>query len=166
MHVYLKTYRHYRFMFQNSDHATWPLLLSWRCANPRFLHTKIRAVMVLLVGIINVPVPPFPEGSGHFIQEFTLCPRAQHKLPQTLLPGSRLLPQFLLITRLSGENTHTQNTHFLAGHCKYTNSHTAQQTWINPPLSGKWESLYRAFLNFIPATALQGKENNYTLHWL
>lgn len=75
-------------MFQNSDHATWSLPLSQRWAKPRFLHTKVCAVVILLVGVINVPGPSFPEGSGHFIQELTLCPGAQHQLPQTLLLGS------------------------------------------------------------------------------
>lgn len=140
-HVYLKKHRHCRFMFQKSRpcHTTTPPFLE--IANPRFLHTKICAVVVLLVGVIKVPVPPFPEGSGHFIQELTLCPRAQHKLPQTLPLGSWLLPQLLLITRLSGENTHT----FSRSLQTHKHSPTAQQTWINIPLSGKWESLYRVF---------------------
>lgn len=61
--------------------------------------------MVLLVGIINIPVSSFPERSGHFIEELTLRSSAQHHLSQTLLLGRRLLPQFLLVPRLSEENT-------------------------------------------------------------
>lgn len=137
-----------------------------RCANPRFLHTEICAVVVLLVRVINVPGPSFPEGSGHFIQELTLCPGAQHQLPQTLLPGSWLLPQLLLITRLSGENTH-QKIPFLSRSLQmHKHSHTAQQTWINPSLWENGSLSTELFLTSTPATALQAKENNYTLPWL
>lgn len=92
---------------------------------PPPLHTKIRAIVIFLVGIIDIPIPSFPERSRHFIKEFTLRSSAQHQLPQTLLLGRRLLPQLLLVTRLAGENTKIQQ------HCSAKNS----------PLWGKQEAL-------------------------
>jgi len=81
--------------------------LSYRDAEtkPRLLQTEIRAIVVLLVGIIDVPISSFPERSGHFIKQLTLRSGAQRQLSQTLLLGSRLLPQFLLITSLPEANT-------------------------------------------------------------
>lgn len=75
--------------------------------------------MVLLVGIINVPVSSFPERSGHFIEELTLRSGAQHHLSQTLLLGSRLLPQFLLVARLSEENTQKIKSPYAPFHASY-----------------------------------------------
>lgn len=56
--------------------------------------------MVLQVRIIDVPVPPLPKRSCHFIQKLALCFVTEYMLPQALSSGRFLLPQFLLVSSL------------------------------------------------------------------
>lgn len=60
---------------------------------------------------------------------------------------------------------HTQKNPVLSRSLQmHKHSHAAQQIWVNPPLSGKWESL-RAFFNFHTNHCLsrEGKQLQFTL---
>lgn len=67
------------------------------------LHFEVDTIMVLQVWIINIPVPPFPKGSCHFIQKLALCFVTENMLPQALSSGRILLPQLLLVSCLASD---------------------------------------------------------------
>lgn len=68
--------------------------------------------MILLVWIINIPIPPFPKRGCHFIQKSALGFVTEDMLPQTLAAGRLLLPQFLFVSSLrTNKNKSEDNTH-------------------------------------------------------
>lgn len=64
------------------------------------LDFQVNPVMILMVWIINIPIPPFPKRGCHFIQKFALGFVTEDVLPQTLTTGRFLLPQFLFVSGL------------------------------------------------------------------
>lgn len=64
------------------------------------LHFQVYPIVIFKVWIIQIPVPPLPKRTCHFVQKFRLCFVTEYDLPQASSSGSTLLPQFLLVSSL------------------------------------------------------------------
>lgn len=72
---------------------------------------EVDAIVILLVRIINIPVPPLPIRGGHFIQKFALGFVTEDKFSQALSSGRELFPQFLLVSSLASDPKATVQPH-------------------------------------------------------
>lgn len=67
--------------------------------------------MICQVWIIEIPVPPFPEGRSHFVQQLALSLVTDDMLPQALASGRQLPPQLLLVSSLASDPKTTVQPH-------------------------------------------------------
>lgn len=155
MHVYLKKHRHCRFMFQKSRpcHTTTPPFLEM-CKPKIPTHEDLCGRGT--------------SGRGHQGTSSSFSRRKWSFYPgaytvsscTTQTPSNASSWQLTSSTASSYNQTvRRKHTHTYSRSLQtHKHSPTAQQTWINIPLSGKWESLYRVFLTSTPGMPSRGRK--------